>query len=102
MMAAPSPPPAPKASQTPGEAAAFTVDALMSGHIRFEGNSGKPVTLTLINRQSGDELMKKAYPDGAIDEYQSLSRYALPPERIEALIEGPAGEVLADLSPESK
>lgn len=93
---------APQASQAPGEAAAFTVDALMRGHVRFEGNSGQPVTLTLIDRQSGDELMKKAYPNGAIDEYVSLSRYELPPERIGALVKSTGGEVLADLSPESK
>jgi hypothetical protein len=93
---------APQASQAPGEAAAFTVDALMRGHVRFEGKGGQPVTLTLIDRQSGDELTKKAYPDGAIDEYLSLSRYELPPEQIGALVKSTEGEVLADLSPESK
>jgi hypothetical protein len=91
-----------QASQTAGETAAFTVDALMRGHVRFEGKGGQPVTLTLIDRQSGDELTKKAYPDGAIDEYLSLSRYELPPERIGALVKSAEGEVLADLSPESK
>ncbi len=94
--------PAPQASQTGGETAAFTVDALMRGHVRFGGKGGQPVTLTLIDRQSGDELTKKAYPDGAIDEYLSLSRYELPPEQIGALVKSTEGEVLADLSPESK
>lgn len=94
-------PPA-QASQDIDEAAAFTIDALMRGHIRFMGDSGRPVTLSLVDRQGGQELMQKTYPDGAIDEYISLGRFGLAPDRIGAQVKGPTGEVLADLSPESQ
>jgi hypothetical protein len=94
-------PPA-QVSQDAGKAAAFTVDALMRGHVRFTGGGVKPVTLMLVDRQGGKELMQKTYPDGAIDEYLSLGRYQLPPDRFGARVTGPAGEVLADLSPGSQ
>lgn len=84
--------------QAGGDAAAFTVDALMRGHVHYSGD-GKPVTLSLVDRQGGKELMQKTYPDGAIDEYISLGRYQLPANRIGARVTGPSGQVLADLSP---
>ena len=78
----------------------FTIDSLDRGHVRFDGK-GMAVTLELVDRASGAELMKKAFPDGMVDEYISLGRYKLPANRIGAIIKGPSGEVLADLSPEN-
>lgn len=79
----------------------FTVDALDRARIRFRGEKGSAVSLQLINREDGAELMEKTYPGGEIDEYVSLGRYKLPPEKVGAIIRRADGKVLADLSAES-
>ncbi len=78
----------------------FTVDALNRGRIRFSGDGATTVTLSLVDRSSGVELMAKKFPGGEIDEYVSLGSYQLPAKQIGAIVRGPSGEVLADLYPE--
>jgi hypothetical protein len=90
-------PPGPSAEP----AASFTVDALMRGYIRYNNSKGEMTILSLIDRQSGKELMKREYPDGNIDECISLGRYKLPVEQFGALIKRPDGEVLEDLEPDT-
>jgi len=79
--------------------AVLTVDALMRGHIQYKNAGGKAVTMSVINRQTGDELLKKEYADGVINEYISLGRYKLPLEQIGVIIRNVNGEVLEDLTP---
>jgi hypothetical protein len=55
--------------------------------------------MSVINRQTGDELLKKEYADGEIDEYVSFGRYKLPLEQIGVLIKNMNGETLEDLTP---
>lgn len=80
----------------------FTVDALNRGRIQFAGGAAAGVTLSLIDRNSGLELMVKKFPGGKIDEYVNLTRYHLPPQQIGAIVRGASGQVLADLSPERR
>jgi hypothetical protein len=80
--------------------ASFTVDSLMRGHIQYSGSTDAPTILSLINRQSGKELMKREFDTGEIDEYISLGRYKLPIEQIGARIKRPDGQILEDLEPQ--
>ena len=57
------------------------------------------MTLLIINRQSGEELLKKDYPDGAIYEYVDFSRFNLPLARIGVIYKEIDGVVLKDLTP---
>jgi hypothetical protein len=80
--------------------ATFTVDALNRGRVQYKSKVGVAVSLQLINRKDGTELMAKDYPGSEIDEYISLGRFKLPPDQVGAIIRGPGDQVLADLSPE--
>ena len=78
----------------------LTVDALMRGHVQFKNADGKLTTMVVFNRQTGEELLKKEYPDGVIDEYVSLGRYKLPLDQIGIIIRNSSGEILEDVTPE--
>jgi hypothetical protein len=93
--------PAPATVQSAKPAAVLTVDALMRGHIQYKNEAGKAATMSVINRQTGDELLKKEYADGVINEYISLGRYKLPLEQIGVIIRNVSGEVLEDLTPKA-
>ena len=77
----------------------LTVDSLMRGHIQYKNPDGKLTTLLVFNRQSGEELLKKEYVDGFINEYLNLGRYKLPLEQIGIVIKNISGEILEDLTP---
>jgi hypothetical protein len=89
----------PENTQSPKSEAVLTVDSLMRGHIQYRNAGGKAATMSVINRQTGDELLKKEYADGEIDEYVSFGRYKLPLEQIGVLIKNMNGETLEDLTP---
>ena len=95
-----TPPPAQTAAQAAEPEAILSVDSLMRGHIQYKNANGKVTTLRLINRQTDEELLKKVYADGVIDEYVSFGRYKLPIEQIGVLIKNSRDEVLEDLTPE--
>jgi hypothetical protein len=59
----------------------------------------KLVTLTVYDRSSGEELSKREYPEGVIDEYINLGRYKTPLANIGVVIRNGSGEILADLVP---
>ena len=80
----------------------LTVDSLQRGHIQYRSSSKEAVSLKVINRQTGDELMSRDFPDGVIDEYVSLGRYKLPFEQLGVIISDVSGDVLEDLTPELK
>ena len=77
----------------------LTVDALLRGHVQFRNLDGKHTTLLIFNRKTGEELLKKEYEDGIIDEYVDFGRYKLPLEQIGLLIRNVSGEILEDLTP---
>jgi len=91
--------PTPATVQSAKPEAVLTVDALMRGHVQYKNSGGKAATMSIINRQTGDELLKKEYADGVINEYISLGRYKLPLEQIGVIIRNVSGEVLEDLTP---
>ena len=93
-------PSSPASAQSAKPEVVLTVDALMRGHIQYKNADGKAVTMNVINRQTGEELLKKEYTDGVINEYISLGRYQLPLEQIGIIIKNVSGEVLEDLTPE--
>ena len=96
---------APVAAETPAQQKApdqvLTVDSLMRGHVQFRNQDGKLTTLIVFNRETGEELLKKEYSDGVIDEYVSFGRYKLPLEQIGLVIKNISGEILEDLTPEA-
>ncbi len=96
-----APNPSAAAAQSSKPEAVLTVDALMRGHVQYKHAGGKAAIMTVINRQTGDELLKKEYADGVINEYISLSRYKLPLEQIGVIIKDISGEVLEDLTPKA-
>ena len=77
----------------------LTVDQLDRGHVRFTHPDRKLVTLTVYDRASGEELSKREYPEGVIDEYINLGRYKTPLANIGVVIRNGSGEILADLVP---
>jgi len=92
---------APASAQSAKPEAVLTVDSLLRGHIQYQNAGGKAAIMSVINRQTGDELLKKEYADGVINEYISLGRYKLPLEQIGVIIKNTRGEVLEDLTPKS-
>jgi hypothetical protein len=78
----------------------LTVDTQLRGHIQFKNRDGKLTTMVVFNRQTGEELLKKEYADGVIDEYVNFGRYKLPPEQIGIVIRNISGEILEELTPE--
>jgi len=77
----------------------LTVDALLRGHVQFNDPDGKPTTMAVINRETGEELLNKEYADGVIDEYLNFGRYKLPLEQIGVVIKNSRSDVLEDLTP---
>ena len=72
----------------------------LRGHVQYRNLDGKHTTLIVFNRDTGEELLKKEFADGIIDEYVNLGRYKLPLEKIGILIRNISGEILKDLTPE--
>lgn len=75
------------------------VDSLMRGHVQYKNPDGKLTTLLVFNRQSGEELLKKEYVDGVINEYVNLGRYKLSLGQLRLIIKNISGEILEDLEP---
>ena len=75
------------------------VDSGKRGFIEYENKDGRPVTLLIFNRQTGEELLKKDYPDGVIYEYVDFNRFNLPLQHIGVSYREVAGLVLEDLTP---
>jgi len=75
------------------------VDSGKRGFIEYENKDGRPVTLLIFNRQTGEELLKKDYPDGVIYEYIDFSRFNLPLQHIGVIYRDVAGMILKDLTP---
>lgn len=78
---------------------ALKVDSGKRAFIEFENLDGRLVSLLIFNRQTGEELMKKDYPDGVIYEYVDFSQFTLPLERIGVLYRDISGQILKDLTP---
>lgn len=79
--------------------ASFTVDGLKRGHLQYQHPNGEAVIISVINRQSGDELLSKEFEDGKIDEYLNLGQYKLPMDQLGVLIKNQAGKTIEDLTP---
>ena len=69
------------------------------GFLEFDSADGRAMTLLIFNRQTGEELLKKDYPDGAIYEYVDFSRFNLPLNQIGVIYKEIDGVVLKDLTP---
>jgi len=97
----PSQPASQKAASTPTALPenALKVDSGKRGFIEFENPDGRLMTLLIFNRQTGEELMKKDYPDGVIYEYVDFSRFKLPLEQIGVLYRDVSRQTLKDLTP---
>lgn len=78
---------------------ALKVDSGKRGFIEFENADGRLMTLLIFNRQTGEELMKKDYPDGVIYEYVDFSRFKLPLEQIGVIYRDVSRQTLKDLTP---
>jgi len=75
------------------------VDSGKRGFIEYENKDGRPVTLLIFNRQTGEELLKKDYPDGVIYEYVDFSRFNLPLQHVGVIYRDIDGKILEDLTP---
>jgi hypothetical protein len=75
------------------------VDSEKRGFIEYENKDGRLITLLIFNRKTGEELLKKDYPDGVIYEYVDFSRFGLPLEQIGVIYREVAGMILEDLTP---
>jgi hypothetical protein len=75
------------------------VDFGKRGFIEYENKDGRPVTLLIFNRQTGEELLKKDYPDGIIYEYVDFSRFNMPLQHIGVIYREVDGKILEDLTP---
>jgi len=69
------------------------------GFLEFDSADGRAMTLLIVNRQTGEELLKKDYPDGAIYEHVDFSRFNLPLNQIGVIYKEIDGVVLKDLTP---
>jgi len=69
------------------------------GFLEFDSADGRAMTLSIINRQTGDELLTKDYPDGAIYEHIDFSQFNLPLNQIGVIYKEIDGMVLKDLTP---
>jgi hypothetical protein len=98
-MPAAQPQPAPTAgsgaSEQPPEDAVM-LDANLRGFLEFENEDGRAMTLLIFNRQSGQELFKKDYPDGTIYEYVDFSRFGLPLEQIGVIYRDISQQILGE------
>jgi hypothetical protein len=84
---------------TPAPENVVLLDSNLQGFLEFDNEDGRTMTLLIFNRQSGDELFKKEYPDGVIYEYVNFSRFNLPLQHIGVMYRDVTGLVLKDLTP---
>jgi hypothetical protein len=78
---------------------ALEVDSNQRALIEYENADDRLITLLIFNRQTGEELFRKDYPNGVIYEYVDFSQYGLPLEQIGVLYREVAGMILEDLTP---
>ena len=78
---------------------ALKVDSRKRGYIEYENKDGRLITLLIFNRKTGEELLKKDYPNGVIYEYVDFSQFNLPLEQIGVIYREIAGMILEDLTP---
>jgi hypothetical protein len=78
---------------------ALKVDSQKRGFIEYENKDGRLITLLIFNRKTGEELLKKDYPNGVIHEYVDFSQFNLPLGQIGVIYREVAGMILEDLTP---
>jgi hypothetical protein len=78
---------------------ALMLNANLQGFLEFGHEDGRAMTLFIFNRQTGDELLKKDYPDGVIYEYVDFSRFNLPLQHLGVNYKDVDSLVLKDLTP---
>jgi hypothetical protein len=98
-VAMPGSAPAVEAPEAEASVQVLSVDTQLRGHIQFKNRDGKLTTMVVFNRKTGEELLKKEYVDGVIDEYVNFGRYKLPLEQIGIVIRNVSGEILEELTP---
>jgi hypothetical protein len=89
----PAPPP-----RVPDDGA-LKVNASRQAFVEFRNLDGKLTTLLIFDRQSGEELFKKDYPDGTIYEFIDFGRFERPLEHIGVVYLDISGLVLRNLTP---
>jgi hypothetical protein len=77
------------------------LDANLYGTIEFEQPDGDAVSLSISDRETGEELLRKNYPDGSVYEYLDFGRFQAPLERIAVVIMDEKGQTIRELTPVS-
>ncbi len=77
------------------------LDANLYGTIEFEHPEGAAVSLSISDRATGKEWLRKDYPDGSIYEYLDFGRFQAPLERIAVVILDGKGQTIRELAPVS-
>lgn len=77
------------------------LDANLYGTIEFEHPDGAAVSLSISDRETGKEWLRKDYPDGSIYEYLDFGRFKVPLERIAVVILDGKGQTIRELAPVS-
>jgi hypothetical protein len=72
----------------------LVLDADRRGHIEYRSPDGESVTLLVLDRETGRELLKKTYADGAIRESVPFGDYDVPLDRIDVFYRDAAGRTL--------
>jgi hypothetical protein len=77
------------------------LDANLYGTIEFEQPDGDAVSLSISDRETGEELLRKNYPDGSVYEYLDFGHFQAPLERIAVVIMDEKGQTIRELTPVS-
>ena len=96
---APSPGAASIAGSAPDPENMLALDAGGRAFLEYKNENGHAMTLLIHNYQTGQELMKKEYPDGVIYEYLDFSRFRQPLEQIRVTFSESGGGVVKKLTP---
>jgi len=100
LSAQPQPSPAVKSGVTePAPGNTVILDINLQGFLEFDKEDGRAMTLLIFNRQTGDQLFKKDFPDGVIYEFVDFSRFNTPLQHIAVNYTDTTGIVLKDLTP---
>jgi len=78
---------------------ALQVNSNQQGVVEFEHRDGRPVTLLIYDRATGEELLNQEYKDGFIYELVDFSTFDRPLAQIGVMYRDVSGQVLADLTP---
>ncbi|MGA9573367.1 MAG: hypothetical protein WBS20_05410, partial [Lysobacterales bacterium] len=77
----------------------LALDANLYGTVKFEHPDGAATTLSIVDRQTGQEWLRKDYPDGSIYEYLDFGRYQAPLNRIAVIFLDGNEETIEELTP---